>query len=496
MRNIIIKSFVGLSCIAALSSCGDKFLETDYFAGVEADGALTTPDVIEYALNGTYYQLQRYYFAGNYATLIGDIASDISYWNQKTGHFNQLYQFTYQETDTYLYYIWDYGYKVVDNSARIVEACEALYDDASDEDLVYLLLFEAEARCLRAYANLNMVNVFCHQAMVAGQSYLNQPGLVIVDKPVPAFTDVERSTIDETYKFILNDLQVAIDNFNALGFDRGDVNYMNLAAAYGLQARANLYLENWAAAAQAAENAIEVSGIDELVYTPEGYKALYNYFDSNVESFFTLGINSQTSWSANSCGTLYTTYGYSASPYLFSLFGDEDCRMSIYFWNLEGEDDTPYNLNFSGGKFGAYGTNPINPSYATNYVINAPEMFLIEAEAYAKQNKVSDAQEALLVVAKRNNAITSVADLPASADGIMSFLYEERARELFQEGFRFFDLRRWNIDCNLYGVNAPAVDWLISNVKVGDVVFPIPVDEVNTGYGVTQNEGWAATRPK
>lgn len=496
MKNLFIKSVIGLSCAAALTSCGDKFLETDYYAGVEADGALTTPDVIEYALNGTYYQLQTYYFAGNYSINIGDVASDIAYWNQDTGHFNQIYQFTYTDTNTYLYYIWDYGYKVIDNASRIIEATQNLMPEAEDDDLVYLYLFEAEARCLRAYASLTLVNTFAHQAMVNGKSYLNEPGIVIVETPVPAFTDVERSTIGKSYEYILKDLNTAISYFEAIGGDRGDVNYMNLAAAYGLLARTNMYLENWSAAAEAAEKAIEVSGIDELAYTPEEYKELYDYFDSNWESFFTLGINSQTSWSANSSGTLYTTYGYSASPYLFSLFGEDDCRLSIYYWNLTEDKPEPYSLNFSGGKFGAYGTSPVNPAYATNYVINAPEMFLIEAEAYAKLNNVSAAQEALLVVAKRNNAITSVADLPASADGLMSFLYEERARELFQEGFRFFDLRRWNIPCNLYGEDAPNIKWMINNVTVGDVLFPIPVDEINAGYGVTQNEGWAGSRPK
>lgn len=496
MKNLFIKSFIGFTCVAALTSCGDKFLETDYYAGVEADGALTNPNVIEYALNGTYYQLQRYYFAGNYATLIGDIASDISYWNQKTGHFNQLYQFTYTDTNSYLSYIWEYGYKVIDNSARIIVACQELMPEATESDEVYLMLFEAEARCLRAYANLSLVNIFCHQAMVDGKSYATQPGLVLVETPVPAFSDVERSSIGATYDFIIKDLKTAISYFEAIGGDRGDVNYMGEAAAYGLLARANMYLENWNEAATAAKNAIAVSGINSLAYTPDEYFNLYLGGDSNWESFFTLGINSQTSWSANSCGTLFTTYGYSASPYLFSLFGEDDCRMAIYFWDLDGENATPYDLNFSGGKFGCYGSNPVNPAYATNYVINAPEMFLIQAEAYAQLKNVSAAQEALFVVAHRNNAITSAADLPSTSEGLMQFLYEERARELFQEGFRFFDLRRWNIDCNLYGVNAPAVDWLIKKVKVGDVVFPIPVDEINAGFGVTQNDGWAASRPK
>ena len=275
MKKIFINSVIGLACLAGTTSCGDKFLESDYFAGVEAEGALTTPNVIEYALNGTYYQLQTYYFAGNYSTIIGDIASDITYWNQDTGHFNQLYQFIYQDTDTYLSYIWEYGYKVIDNSSRIIEACQDLLPEANDDDAEVLMLFEAEARTLRAFAALKLTNVFCHQVMVNGTSYGSQPGIVVVEKPIPAFSEVERSTLSQSYDYINNDLKTAINFFETIGWDRDDVNYMGLAAAYGLLARSNMYLENWSEAANAAKNAIAVSGIDTLAYSPEEYMALY-----------------------------------------------------------------------------------------------------------------------------------------------------------------------------------------------------------------------------
>ena len=489
MKKIILKSVIGLACVAGMSSCGNSWLETKYYAGVEAEGALTSPTVIEYALNGVYYQLQRYYFAGNYSTTLGDIASDIVYWYGSNAHQNQLYQFTYQDTDNTLYYIWNYGYKVVDNSARVIEACENLMPEATADEEVDLMIMEAEALCLRAYANLTMVNIFGKQAMVNGTSNLNTPGIVLVETPVPAFSEVTRATVGETYDFILKDLSKAISLFNQLGFDRGDVNFMNLAAAYGLQARAYTYLENWSAAASAANNAIQVSGINELAYTTEEYMELYDGGDSNWESFFTLGINSLTNWSANSCGTLFSTYGYSISPYLVSLLGDEDCRKFLYT-DYDGE---PWGeTNYYGGKF-YYGYG--NPAYATNYIINAPEMFLIEAEAYTNMNQVSNAQEALLVVAKRNNAITSVSDLPSTQSGLMEFIYDERARELFQEGHRMYDLRRWNIKCNLYAVHAPEISWMINDVQIGNLVMPIPADEINAGFGVTQNEGWSSSKP-
>ena len=69
------------------------------------------PINISTALNGTYYQLFYYAFAGNYALAIGDIPTDITYWNTKTGHFDGIYTYTFTDTDTYLKSIWEYGLK-------------------------------------------------------------------------------------------------------------------------------------------------------------------------------------------------------------------------------------------------------------------------------------------------------------------------------------------------------------------------------------------------
>lgn len=494
MRKILLNSIIGLSLVASMASCGDKFLETDYTQGEDVDTFLGDVDHISYALNGTYYQLCTYYFAGNYATTLGDIASDIVYWTGNNNHQNDLYEFTYTDSSTTLYYVWDYGYKVVDNAARVIEACKNLLPDSEGYDTMYLMLYEAEARCLRAYANLAMVNIFAHQVMVDGTSYANMPGLVISETPIKPYQEVSRSTIGQTYDFIVNDLLQAIDTFEYIG-DQGDLYYFGEASAKGLLARTYMYLEDWQNAADYAEAALDVAGISTLTYSVEDYYRLYENDASDVESMFALAIDDLTNWSANSCGTLFSTYGYSISPYLLSLYDPEDCRLPLLDeWEIDNYYYyDPFDDNYYGGKFYF---NFGNNAYATNYLINAPEMFLIEAEAYANMNQISAAQDALLVVAKRNNAITSVSDLPSTQEGILEFLYDERARELFQEGFRFFDLRRWNIECNLYAVDAPDIDWMYTDQKIGDVVLPIPVDEILAGYGVEQNQGWSSTKPQ
>lgn len=116
------------------------------------------------------------------------------------------------------------------------------------------------------------------------------------------------------------------------------------------------------------------------------------------------------------------------------------------------------------------------------------------AEADVKTDDLSNARNSLLTVAKRNADITSVDDLPATADELMSFIKDERARELFQEGLRLYDLRRWDEAAEVYAFQAPSIAYTYTDYKISDLIYPIPADEINAGFGVEQND-WSSTLP-
>ncbi len=490
MKKQILKLFTVLTLGTGMSSCGSDFLETDYYTGIDIDSGLSSVNNIATALNGTYYQLFRQYFAGNYAVTIGDVPTDLAYWNSKTGHWDDIYTFTYTDTDTYLYYIWDYGYKVADNAARIIQASKALYDNASESDKANLDLYMAEAYALRGYAQLVLTNVYAHQIKVNGTDHSDKLGIVVIDEPIQALTEVSRSTVGESYQAIIADFNNALTCFNKAGGDRSSLVYLGVAATQGLLARTYLYMEKWSDAKTQAQAALATAGITTLNYG-DSYAGLYYNSTSNEESFFALAINESKNWSANSCGTLWTTYNFSPSPKLLSLYGENDCRTTIFGWAATSTEAAPV---FNGGKFTH--KESMNPAYATNYIVNAPEMYLIIAEASLNgAGSLDDAKEALLKVAMRNADIQSVNDLPASKEDVMSFIKDERARELFQEGHRLYDLRRWDESASVYAYSAPEIKFTFNNYKISDLVFPIPSDEITAGFGVTQND-WSNTLPK
>ena len=486
MKKYILSALTALALAGSLSSCKD-YLDTNIYNGIDLETGLVNANNVAIALNGAYYQFQRSQFAGNYAVSIGDVVSDISYWNGNTGHWNNMYEFSYNDTDTYLNNIWTYGYKVADNSARVIKAVDEISGEASESEKEELSLAKAEALALRAFANYYLVNVFAHQVKVNGTDFSSKPGIVLINEPIEALTDVSRSTVGETYASIVSDLTAAIALFNQVG-DRGQKIYMGKAAAEGLLARVYLYMENWAQAASLAQDALEDAGDPALAYTPDAFMGLYANSASNSESIFHDAINATTNWSANSCGTLWSTYNFSPSPYLLSLFAEGDVRTSVMEM---GAESTPSVPQYNAGKFHHYESN--NPAYQTCYLVNAPEMYLIIAEANAKQGNDAAAKEALLVVAKRNPAITSVDDITGD---VMQFIKDERARELFQEGHRLWDLRRWGDKVNVSAYAAPAINYSYKNYDISELVFPIPVDEINAGFGVAQNDEWPNVMPK
>lgn len=476
-----------------LSSCGNDYLDTDIFDGVDLDGGVSTPNDLKTALSGTYYRFFASSFCGNYAINIGDVLSDLSYWNTGTNHWNDLYMCTYITTDTYLRGIWQYGYMVEDNAARIIQSGEEMLGTvSSDAEKKAINTYLAEAYALRGYATLRLVNIYGHQVKVAGKDYSSEKGIVLVDAPIAAFSEVSRATIKENYDQCISDLKKSLSYFAAVGSDRNSSEekfYFNVATVNAILARAYMYLEDWSNAKSAAEAALAAAGNPSLVYTAAGFKALWNSNISNSEAFMALAIDATNNWGASSLGTLWSTYNFSPNLDCLALFGENDVRKSVQEFNAQSTPAAPV---YMGGIYGHYSDN--NPNFSTCYVATASEMYLIIAEAEINLGNENAAKEALLTVAKRNLDITSTADLPSGAD-LYKFLKDERGRELFQLGFRFFDIRRWNDPVNLVAYSQPENKYTYTGFRPGDWVLPIPESEVNAGFGVEQNETWSTSRP-
>ena len=117
-----------------------------------------------------------------------------------------------------------------------------------------------------------------------------------------------------------------------------------------------------------------------------------------------------------------------------------------------------------------------------------PELYLTIAEAEAAQGNYAAAKEALGTLLAARYTDFDAASLPTDAS-LVTRIRTERNKELIQQGFRWYDARRWG---EKISVSAGAY----KNFDIAQFVYPIPANEINAGYGVTQTENWSAAMPK
>ena len=467
----IVKIFIIGVFITFSFSCEDFLTHTPSDA-VEDTDAFNTANDIQIALNGAYNSFGDYRFYGRNVLALADIAADNMWMLGSSGHFDQIYQYTISADLPDLMEIWEYGYKVISQCARLIKAGKEMLasSEISDDDEEIINSSIAQAYALKALSHFTLVNIFGLPYSSANE---NTPGIVLIgEEPIAAFQQVQRSTVGKTYEHILNEIDSAAVHIDLAS---SSVFSFNTASLFALEARVKLYMGDFDGAITAAQNAISERG-GALELYPENYVNMWFSLSPNTEDIFTIAKLSNDNLSANSLNTLYDSYDGKASFGLFALFDEDDMRIELF-------DDDYYGLRAL--KFDGL---PTSRAASNVPVFRLPEMYLIIAEAKAQLGQ-SEAIDFVYEVAQRNPDLDK-ADIPTDKDELLDFISVERRRELFQEGHRWFDLRRTGEkmtrdEDDLYEI----VDWDISKF-----VYPIPANEINAS-GIKQNENWNANLP-
>ncbi|MDR1585146.1 MAG: RagB/SusD family nutrient uptake outer membrane protein [Prevotellaceae bacterium] len=450
-----------------LYSC-DDFLTRTPSTSVTEEEAFETASDFENAMHGVYYNLGTYRFLGRDVLAIGEAPSDVTTHSAATTHFLNIFNYQILATNLYLSEIWEYGYKAIAGSSRIIEAGENLPEDFPAYDVPIVETQLAQAYALRALTTFYLTNIFGLPYSDANKSTL---GVVNVTKPVKPFENVARATLEENYTHILTDIAKAKEYFGKDGVEALSYAYMNETALYAFEARVKLYLKDYDGAIEAANTAISLrQGV--IVSTPDGYRNMYRSLAASSEDIFYIAKSEDNYLSANSYNTLFNNYGLAVSGDVKAEFAANDIRLAL----IEGR----------GGKMAGIYTND---QVSNLPVFRLPEQYLILAEAYAlKQTPdYTEAIKNLLEVASKRNGLDE-SNIPETAD-ILDLILNERKLELLQEGHRYFDLRRLRL-------KATVSDGRYSDFEIYDFVYPVPVSEVNAGFGVIQTEGWSNNLPK
>ena len=455
MKNIKIFA-IGAVLTLGLASCSDNYFDVDMDQNKTSETAYTSAQDVKNGMIGAYYALGNYRFYGNYVVALGDMASDIATASSSTGHFFAINSYGITDTNGELDDIWNYGYKVIDRSTRAIIGAGKIIEGGVTEAEEYAInSYLSQCYALRALATFTMTNIF-GLPYQAGQSN-SQLGIILIKDKIYTINDeVHRSTVEECYAQVLEDIANAKKYYT----DESEMNgapqfYFNLAA--------------YAEAKTAAQNAIDERGSDGA--TAENYVSMWSSNAISPEDIFTINKTNDDNLSANALNTLYGSYKGGLTNFTKGLFGANDYRAGVL---------NNYAFKFCG--------LPTAQAVSNIPVFRVSEMYLILAECEAQLGNTADAQNALFFTAQRDADITSATDLPSTKDALMDFINDERVRELYQEGFRWYDARRQGLKITVATTS--------QNFDIAKFVYPIPASEINAGYGTEQNEGWSSNLPK
>ena len=385
----------------------------------------------------------------------------------------------------------------------------------------------AQARALRCFAYMALAPYFQFGFSKAA----DQPCIPLLTDGVD-FTNNPRATVKEVYDYVITELTEAIPQLG--GLQRSSKAYINENVAYGLRARANLALGNYAeAAADAAKAAegftpasiAEVSVPTFCSLSEHNWIWGINVFDDLIRNY---GYRTSVSWLCAFTGDGYgpaTDNVPVINVLLYNKIPETDVRKG---WWLDGNKHSPNwaNLTWSdpadpsikatgdeiadfetsdGGKvaFGPY-TNikfalksGVGNSLNNNDwpLMRVEEMILIQAEGLAKSGNEAQARQILesFVKTYRDPQYSSTASGRSLADEI----WFQRRVELWGEGFFMSDAKRLskpivrihNADTKTNGSNVPAA-WQF-NISPDNAYLNMrfPTTEMNNNRGIVDNQG-------
>ena len=342
--------------------------------------------------------------------------------NTITPYLKRLYTFDKEvfgdgEDDTF----WFSAYsRIFTNNVVVREVMEATEGTNEEKNAI-----RGEALVNRALDYLYLVNGYAKHYNEATAD--NDPGVPLLLDADISQTNLTRASVKSVYQQILADLNEAE---KALPAEIStNAFHASKDAARGLLARTLLYMGNYADALKAANEVIArhdtlLNLTQYAVVKPNGMIGRTNVpdADANPESIF----------------IKYAPYIFGLSSHVFpsdsllKLYEDADMRKVLFMAETFRGKTLP---------------RPIWVPYVrANTAISTPELFLIAAECEAR---VGYMPHALALVNKlrahriKENAYVSLAD----KDSVLSFVLEERRRELAFNGFlRLVDLKRLNLD--------------------------------------------------
>lgn len=481
-----IKLFIAAVFIIAMSGCSKDFLDVPPTNAGDASESIKTAADAKRMIIGMMSNMTSSAYYGRNFIMYGDAkGGDLTIYSAGRG-LDGLYSFNHSATVGSYSGYWTQIYHCILQANNIISSIDKLKTAGSTENFDNYL---GQALTARALMYFDLVRLYGKPYSMDKTSY----GVPNVVEPLVASAQPLRATVEENYTQILKDLTAA-----APLLPKSKTNgFLNYYANMALQAKVNLYMEKYPEALTAAQTVISSN-----VYKPYANADWVGSWTTQfgTESIFEISmdlINDLGNGSLGfylrrkSHGSSSAAGWFMASDYFLARLGQDpsDVRWGVMSYDESGSSHLGASYKYS-GSVTLEGDGKGNSTAVNIKVIRLSEVYLIASEAAFHIDKALAATY-LNVIRKRSPALAPATDLTITIDMIL----DERSKELFTEGERFFDMMRLNqsitYNDEFGGIPVSQRPKTIDRT-FPKIILPIAQDEINANPGLKaqQNAGY------
>ena len=496
MNNIFTKVAAVIAAAFFAVSCLEK-IPGDYIP--ESEGMQSLSDA-EQTLTGIYSAYMSGALYSGLLTLLPDIQTDLVYAVQGNSNtYGTHWLWDIRSTNAEIESIYGALYRVIGRCNFYLDQVEelrmTLTDDASIQTLDY---YTGEVYCARALAYSELIKCFCKAYDPATAS--EELGVVLADTYFGEMPK-SRASLEESYEFVLADLEKA-ENLLDEDNDYYGAVYFTQAAAHAIHARVALYMQDWDAAIEHSSKLIGRTDAFRLATSQlySGNQSYVDYMWTNDASFEIIWMVGFTITSyGGALGQVFLNYNndytyyypdYVPAQWVINLYASTDERRDAYFSTRQTgyahQLQWPLLVKYFG-----------NESFMQSliYHVNMPkplrlaEQYLIRAEAYCRKGQYSAASADLTALSTARH--TGNASVNVNEDNWLDRISDERVKELYMEGFRLQDLKRWNRGFKRTPQTSTQSEGSSKEIKADNPLFvwPIPKNELEApGAEILPNE--------
>jgi starch-binding outer membrane protein, SusD/RagB family len=441
-------------------SCNKDFLETESTSSVDQSNMFKDTKTALMAINGIHKIM---YEKGNFAPKMGyqyymlymDFLGEDLVYTKSNAQFRTEADWTRhrQPTNQYPTHIYEYIYKIIANANMVIENIDDATGTQEERDYI-----KGQAIFYRGFSHFCAVQLYGKRYDRNGNN--TQDGIVLRLK---SSTEAKpRSTVEDSYASINEDIDEAIHLLSKVNIERTTKMHINVHVARAIKARILLTQGKWLEAAEMAKQVVDKSRaqMDKTCYD---YKQGRCVDASNKEwlwakiaqpeletatlfNFYSYISNTNISYNKNTPRAIYNL--------LYEKISPTDVRKQLWVNDVTNSPglvfppagntykwmSQKFIVDFPDNKSTSYNGAIVTADLA---FVRLPEMYLIMAEGYARGQQEDKAQNTLYIVAHDRDPQYRLSSKTGN-DLIEEVMFQRRV-ELWGEGFRFLDLKRLNM---------------------------------------------------